>query len=76
MTALATEFRALVHASGVRTPALDTLYCYVNPDNPPVPEGQANIQIAWGPTIASAGALISAGILVAWLQWKGKKKVG
>ncbi len=75
MTALANEFRVLVHASGLRTPALDALYCYVNPDNPPIPEGQANIQLTWGPTIAAAGALVSAGVLATWLLWKGKKKV-
>lgn len=74
MNELAKEFRALVHASGVRTPALDTLYCYADPGNPPIPEGQANLHLGWGPTIAAAGGLVSAAALAGWLLWKGKMK--
>lgn len=67
MTMLATEFRALARRSGVKTPAIDRLYAYTDADVPPAPEGQAEIKLTWGPTIAATGALLSLGLLAAWL---------
>lgn len=73
MAALAEEFRALARQSGVKTPAIDTLYCYLDPANPPVPSGQANLRLSWGPTIAAAGGLISAAALAGWLLARRKR---
>jgi len=73
MTALAEDFQILARQSGLDTPAIDTLYCFLDPINPPLPEGQARIKIAWGPTIAGAGALISIGIFAGWLLRKKSK---
>lgn len=73
MRALAEEFQVLARRSDKRTPAIDTLYAYTDPAKPPVPEGQAELRLAWGPTIAAAGALLSAGVLAAWLEWKRRK---
>lgn len=70
MCALAEEFQALARRSGLATPALDALYSYLDPAKPPLPEGQADLQLAWGPTIAASGAVISAGLLAGWLLWK------
>ncbi|RPI99504.1 MAG: ketopantoate reductase family protein, partial [Chloroflexi bacterium] len=69
MFTLAEEFRVLARHSGVPTPAMDALFCYLDPANPPVPEGQANIKMVWGPMIAAAGALVSTGLLAGYLIW-------
>ena len=70
MLTLADEFRALAKQSGVSTPAIDALHCYLDPVNPPVPEGQSSLKLVWGPMIAMTGALVSAGALAGWLLWK------
>ncbi len=70
MTTLAAEFRALARRSGVKTRAIDQLYAYTDASVPPAPEGQAEIKVAWGPTIAATGALLSLGLLAAWLLRK------
>lgn len=73
MQALAEEFRALARLSRVKTPSIDTLFCYLDPANPPVPPGQANLKLAWGPTIAATGALMSSAALAAWLLLRRRK---
>lgn len=73
MSTLAEEFQVLARLSGVETPAIDTLFCYIDPANPPVPEGQAVLKIDWRSTIAIAGALISAMTLAAWMLARRKK---
>ncbi|RPJ50972.1 MAG: methyltransferase domain-containing protein [Chloroflexi bacterium] len=67
MQTLAGEFRALARWSGVPTPAMDALFCYLDPEYPVVPEGQARLAMDWRSTIAITGALASAGLLAAWL---------
>ncbi len=67
MQTLAEEFRALARLARVKTPAIDTLYCYLDPANPPLPAGQANLKLVWGPSIAAAGALASSAALAGWL---------
>jgi 2-dehydropantoate 2-reductase len=74
MTALAVDFRTLARQSGRPTPALDRLFCYLDPSEPPVPEGQASLPLAWGPMIAATGALVSAGLLAGWLILKRARK--
>lgn len=74
MLALAEEFQLLARRSGVATPAIDTLFCYLDPSNPPIPEGQANLRLSWGPTIAAAGAFFSSGMLAGWLLWKRARR--
>jgi 2-dehydropantoate 2-reductase len=62
MHQLANEFRALVHASGVTTPALDELYAYIDPQVQPAPDGQAALALNWREAFIWALALL-AGIL-------------
>ena len=75
MLTLADEFRILAKQSGAATPAIDSLYCYLNPHYPPVPEGQASLKLVWGPMIAATGALVSAGALAGWLLWKRSRSL-
>lgn len=68
MRTLAEEFRALAHKSGELTPAIDALACYLNPDYPILPEGQAKIKLGWGSIIAAGGTVVFFGLLINWLQ--------
>ena len=67
MLTLAEEFRALARQSGIKTPAIDTLFCYLDPAYPLVPEGKLTIPLDWRSIILLAGGLLSAGMLTAWL---------
>jgi len=69
MQQLADEFRALTHASGVPTPALDQLYAYIDPATPPVPEGAATLPLDWrGVWI---GVAVLAGLVSCYRLSKG-----
>ena len=74
MTTLAEEFRTLARQTDVPTPSIDALFCYLDPDNPTVPEGQARLHLRWGPTIAGVGAVLSLGALAGRVLWKRKKQ--
>jgi ketopantoate reductase len=47
MLHLAEEFKALIRASGVSTPAMDRLYTYLDPAVPPIPDSSATIALRW-----------------------------
>jgi 2-dehydropantoate 2-reductase len=76
MLRVAVEFRALAAQSGIPTPAIDILFCFTDPENAPIPEGQSVIRMSWGPTIAAAGALVSAVVLGGWMVLKGTRNRG
>lgn len=75
MHTLADEFRTLVNQSSESTPALDTLYHYLNPDTPLTPEGQSTIRLDWRSTIASVGILASIILLVGWTLVKPTRRI-
>lgn len=62
MRVLAEEFRGLVRQSGLSTPAIDALYCYLDPTYPPLPEGQATIHLDWRTTYAGLSLLAAAAL--------------
>lgn len=75
MHTLADEFRSLARLTKEPTPALDTLYTYLNPTTPIVPEGQSSIRLNWRSTIAGIGILVSVMLMVGWLLVKPPSKI-
>lgn len=67
MRQLDVELHALVRRSGRDTAFLDILSSYLDPETPSIPEGQAALQLDWRPVLAAGMALVSAGLLAAWL---------
>ena len=65
MTHLTDEFLALVKAAGAKTPVLDQLYPYFDPQTPPMPEGSAQIAMNWRAVGIIGGGL--AALLTVWL---------
>jgi 2-dehydropantoate 2-reductase len=65
------EFMALARTTSVRTPTIDGLLRYYEPDAPPVPDGSAEIPLRWGGMVVALGALaglVTGGVLLArWL---------
>ena len=59
MTTLAVDFQVLALLSGKPTPAIDTLYSYTDPATPPLPAGQAQMQVDWKPTLIAGGVVLS-----------------
>jgi 2-dehydropantoate 2-reductase len=57
MQQLAKEFQALARTASVRTPAMDYLGTFIDPDVPPVGEGSAQIKLDWRPVWWTLGAL-------------------
>lgn len=47
MRMLATEFRGLVHESGVHTPSIDALNRHIDPNAKPIPDGSSAIEVSW-----------------------------
>lgn len=73
MQTVADEFQVLARLSGLKTPAIDALYAFMDPKQEPVPEGQANMPMEWKPLLA-ATAIVSAGILAGWLVRKQARR--
>jgi 2-dehydropantoate 2-reductase len=70
---LADEFLALKQRTSVRTPAMDRLSAYFDPETPPMPQGSAEIPLDWRGVWVVIGAL--AGMLgVTWLVFRRLKK--
>lgn len=81
MTTLAEEFQVLALLSGKSTPAIDTLYSFTDPATPPLPAGQAQMQVNWKPTLVAAGVLVAAlgalGVVGSWwLRGKKRRRAG
>ena len=75
MSVIDEEVRALARRSGVATPAMNALSCYLDPAFPTLPEGQARLPIEWRPIAAWVGALLFVTTLTGWLNTKtGKRK--
>jgi 2-dehydropantoate 2-reductase len=59
MTCLADEFQALVLSAGCDTPAIDSLYRYLDLTVPPVPRGSARMAMEWRGVWIMLGGLAS-----------------
>ncbi len=71
---LANEFIALARRTSIPTPAIDRLYPYLEPGEPPLPRGSAEIPLNWrsaGILLGIAGATLG---LTGWWLLNRKKR--
>ena len=76
MHQLAKEFQALARTASVRTPAIDHLATFIDPDVPPVGEGSAGIKVDWRPVwhmLGALGALAGLGLGLALLRRRRRR---
>jgi 2-dehydropantoate 2-reductase len=70
MVHLTNEFLALVKAAGAKTPVLDQLYPYFDPQTPPLPDGRNQIPMNWRDVWIIGGALASLLALGLYRRWR------
>ncbi len=68
MEHIAGEFRFLARVVGASTPSMDYLYSFLNPDNPLMPEGKADLGLNWGSLWRGLAFLALLGAAVSWLR--------
>ncbi len=68
MEHIAGEFRFLARVVGASTPSIDYLYSFLNPDNPPMPEGQADLALNWGSIWRWLAVMAVLGVAASWLR--------
>jgi 2-dehydropantoate 2-reductase len=74
MQYLADGIKLLIHDSGIKTPALDCLYLYSNPNQPPLKEGTSQIRLNWRGVWAMLGILAGLTAAITWIVAKLKQK--
>ncbi|MBN2047357.1 MAG: ketopantoate reductase family protein [Anaerolineaceae bacterium] len=75
MSFLAREFRSLIEKSGTRTPNLDMLFRYADPEEPQLPQGSSRVKVNWKPVWIGASILASLLGLLGFL-FLGKRRKG
>jgi 2-dehydropantoate 2-reductase len=73
MQHLAEEFRTLVRATSVLTPAMDRLHTYFNPDEPSLAEGSAQLPMNWRGVWIGLGLLAGLSLALGVLLRFGKR---
>ncbi len=68
MEHIAGEFRFLGRVVGASTPSIDYLYSFLDPANPPMPEGKADLALNWGSLWRGLAVLALLGAVVGWLR--------
>jgi len=63
MQQLADEFRGLVRAAAVPTPAIDRLYTFIDPQVPPMRESSSQLPLAWSGMSVAVGMLMGVGAI-------------
>ncbi len=64
MRTLADEFRELIQKADVRTPSIDILNRYVDPQVEPIPDGSSEISINWNGVWLALGAIAALAALL------------
>jgi 2-dehydropantoate 2-reductase len=73
MTQIAIEFRDLARRSGVSTPAIDILDCYLDPKAEPLPIGQSTLALEWKQAMGELGVAAALLLAILWLAKRGRK---
>ncbi len=68
MEHLAGEFRFLARVVGASTPSIDYLYSFLDPANPPMPEGKADLSLNWGSIWRGLAVIALLGAVLGWLR--------
>jgi 2-dehydropantoate 2-reductase len=68
MQQIADEFRVLARKAGVKTPAIDQLYGYLDPAVSILPEGKHELRIHWLGILATVVPFIGLAIVGRWLR--------
>ena len=70
MSALAQEFKELIHQSGLPTPSLDRLFSYYDPATPVVTAGSEELRMDWKPVWVGMAAVLGFISLVLMILWR------
>ncbi len=68
MEHIASEFRFLARVVGASTPSIDYLYSFANLDNPPMPEGKADLSLNWGAVWRGLALVAVLAAAAGWLR--------
>jgi 2-dehydropantoate 2-reductase len=71
MEHIAGEFRFLARVVGASTPSIDYLFSFLDPANPPMPEGQADLPLNWGSIWRGLAVIAALGVAASWLRRRG-----
>ncbi len=70
MEHLAGEFHFLGRVVGASTPSIEYLRAFINPANPPMPEGKSDLGLQWGSVWRLAALLAAIGVIAGWMRRK------
>jgi ketopantoate reductase len=70
MKFLMDELLVFLKKASVRTPVLDHLYQYYDPETPPIPEGSRTIQMDWRPVYAAGALTLAVALLLGLRRFK------
>ncbi|HPH94554.1 MAG TPA: 2-dehydropantoate 2-reductase N-terminal domain-containing protein [Anaerolineaceae bacterium] len=74
MRQIADEFRILARRSGLQTPALDALYAYLNPEEPPMLEGSRTLPFDPRQTLGMLGVTLGVSLTTLMVLHFWRKK--
>jgi 2-dehydropantoate 2-reductase len=67
---LAGEFRFLARVVSASTPSMDYLAAFINPQNPPMPEGKSDLALEWGGLWRLLAVVAVIVGIIGWLRRK------